>query len=280
MIHDLDETLKQIIIQRGKLSLSDVDIVFEQPTGEWAATLNRPTINLYLYDIRENLELRNTSQIVTERNQSSGIGRRVHPPRRLDLSYLITVWARNPEDEHQLLWRLLQMWMQMAGTIKLEQTVGVVQEQPIDLPFKVAIPSEAMRNLSDLWGVMENQLKPSINFIVTAAMDTQKAIEAPMVFTTVLRYGQRVDTETRQMANHDTDMYHIGGRVLLKGNPAGAGIQVTLLARGERVNTDSAGNFVFAYMETGTYELEVAADDQKAKVFTITVPSPNYDLSL
>lgn len=279
MIHDLDETIKQLLIQRGKLNLSDVDIVFDQPTGEWAATLNRPTVNLYLYDIRENIELRNTTQIVTERNQSNGSGRRVHPPRRVDLSYLITVWARNPEDEHQLLWRILQTLMQLAGTIKLDQTVGLVREQPLDLPVKVALPSEAMRNLSDLWGVMENQLKPSLNMIITTALDTHKVIESPLVLTTIGRIGQRVAGK-REIAALDVEIYHIGGRVLVKGYPVGAGAQVTVLDRGDQVETDASGNFMFAYMQPGDYDIEVALEGRQPKVFNITVPAKNYDLSL
>jgi hypothetical protein len=279
MIHDLDETLKQILVQKGKLSLGDIDIVFDQPTGEWAATLNRPTVNFYLYDIRENLELRNTSQIVTERNVNGGTGRRIHPPRRIDLSYLITVWARNPEDEHQLLWRILQTFMQLAGVIKLDLAVGLVREQPLDLPLRVALPSEAMRNLSDLWGVMENQLKPSINLVITAALDTQKAIEAPLVFTSIVRYGQGTPL-TQVLIAEDVQMYHIGGRVLVKGYPVGAGAQVTLLSRGDRVQTDSDGAFVFAYMQPGDYDIEVAIEGRQPKVFNIVVPARSYDLSL
>ncbi len=284
MIHDLDETIKQILIKKGKLNAGDIDIAFDQPTGEWTASLNRPTINLYLYDMRENLELRNTSHIKTERHNGRG-GKRVYPSKRIDLSYLITVWARNPEDEHQLLWRVLRT-LSLSRSIKPETGIGMVREQPFDLPIKVALPSDAVRNLPDLWGVMENQLKPSVNLLVTVALDTQLVVEAPLVLTSTLRVGQSAHPLEQEMTAVDVSIYHIGGRVLHQGMPVGEGVEVTLLNRGDTVETDASGQYVFAYMQPGEYDVEVVADGRKPKRFTITVPNDdhtdprNFDLSL
>src|SRR5260221_2832292 len=163
MIQDLDETIRQILIKRGKFNATDVDISFDQPTGEWATGLTRPTINCYLYDIRENVELRSRDFKVERQN---GTARRVFDPMRIDLSYIITVWTRNIEDEHQLLWRVLQTLAAMRS-IAVDQTEGALQRQPLPLPTKTALPSDAIRNLPDLWGVMENQLRPAINYVVT-----------------------------------------------------------------------------------------------------------------
>ena len=60
MITDLNETIRQLLIQKGPLDPGEVDISFETPDREWAASISNPTINLYLYDIRENHELRAT----------------------------------------------------------------------------------------------------------------------------------------------------------------------------------------------------------------------------
>jgi hypothetical protein len=279
MIQDLDETLRQILVKQGKLNSGNIDIAFDQPTGEWTATLSRPTINLYLYDIRENTELRAATTYQVERNTNNGKARKVYMPKRVDLSYLITVWARNPEDEHQLLWRVLHTLSQYP-IIKAETGVGVVQDQLFDMPMKVALPSDAVRNMPDLWGVMENQLKPSLNVVITVALDTQKAIEAPMVLTAVYRIGQSENPPNKVITAEDVSIYHIGGQVLDNKEPVGAGVEVELLDRGDLVHTDSEGRFIFAYLEPGEYDVEVKVEGRKPKRQKITVPDKHYNLSV
>jgi hypothetical protein len=275
MIHDLDETLKDILQKRGGLNGGDIDIAFDQPTGEWAAGLNRPTVNFYLYDIRENTELRARQPRVQRRQD--GTAQTVFPPKRIDLSYLITVWARNPEDEHQLLWRVLGTLAKLKY-IEPEDGKGSVQRQPARMPTEVALPSEALRNMPDLWGVMENQLKPSINFQVTVALDLDEVFEAPMVFTSTFRIGQ-ADGNREELRALSDEIYHIGGHVH-KGDDIIPDAQVTLLDSGDSVTTDGDGRYVFAYMREGKYQLEVQAAGQKTKKFEIEVPADNYDLSL
>lgn len=277
MIHDLDETLKELLQKHGKLNGNEIDIAFDQPTGDWAATLSRPTINLYLYDIRENLELRARSPQI-QRNYENRTARQVFPPKRIDLSYLITVWARNPEDEHQLLWRVLGT---LSRFTKIEPDVhgkGVIRDQPIALPLKVALPSDAVRNMPDLWGVMENQLKPSINCQITAVLDLEEGFEAPMVLTTRIAVGQ-ADDRVREIAEPSVEIYHIGGRVL-DGKDTLARAEVYNLTNGDQVRTDDEGRFVFAYLQPGAYEFEVQFDGRKSKKIKLEVPSPNYDLAL
>ena len=105
MIRSLDETLKKLILERWQFNGSDVDIRFDQPTRDWAAGLTRPAINCYLYDMRENVELRNREWIVDR--QANGQSRKKIAPLRVDLTYLITAWTAEAEDEHSILWRVL-----------------------------------------------------------------------------------------------------------------------------------------------------------------------------
>ncbi len=279
MIHDLDETIKQLLYTRGKLNRDDVDIVFDQPTGEWAASLNKPTVNLYLYDIRENLERRHTAPIEIERTPE-GTGRRIFPPRRVDINYLITVWAKEPEDEHQLLWRILETMLPLAQ-IELDAGIGAVRDQPLAMPLLVALPSDAVRNMPDLWGVMENQLKPSINIMVTIALDPKKAIESPLVLSTNVRFGQTAPELRGKIATYDDhEVYHIGGRIMQGNDPVGAGVQVRLVNRPEAISTDGQGRYVFAAIYPGDYQVDVTIDGRSPKRLKLTVPSDNYDLSL
>src|SRR2546425_13010782 len=102
MFADLDETIRQLLIRFVPLDLTEVDVSFEAPDRDWSGRLSRPTVNCFLYDVRENLELRRTDWEVQRKN-GEGTSKRL--PARIDATYQITVWARAPEDEHRLLWR-------------------------------------------------------------------------------------------------------------------------------------------------------------------------------
>ena len=98
MINDLDETIKQLLIIKGALEPAEIDVSFDAPDREWSASVNKPTINIYLYDIRENHQLRGTEWIVT-RDQDGNVTKKKNA-KRIDVSYLITVWANDAADEH------------------------------------------------------------------------------------------------------------------------------------------------------------------------------------
>ena len=98
MIDELDETLKRLLIHKGQLNPDEVDISFDIPTREWSKPVARPTVNLYLYDLRENRELRETYW--DEEAGEAGKVKLVRRPIRVDLSYMITCWAVASEDQH------------------------------------------------------------------------------------------------------------------------------------------------------------------------------------
>ena len=46
------------LIEREATGTKDVEVVFDAPTKDWAGRRNAPTIDVYLYDIREDLRRR------------------------------------------------------------------------------------------------------------------------------------------------------------------------------------------------------------------------------
>src|SRR5471032_142163 len=109
MIQDVDETLKELLVQKVPIDLSVIDITFDTPTKDWSAAVTKPTINLFLYEVRENLELRSSERTFI-RNGNTAVESRA--PVRVDLAYLITVWTTDISDEHQLLGRVLAALLQ------------------------------------------------------------------------------------------------------------------------------------------------------------------------
>jgi hypothetical protein len=101
MINEIDEALRNLV-KAEVVNGSDVEVLFEAPTREWASRRNTPTLDLYLYDIREDIRRRSTGMI-EQRNERGIVVDRQPPPRCFKLAYLITAWTQRPEDEHRLL---------------------------------------------------------------------------------------------------------------------------------------------------------------------------------
>ncbi|NWF69244.1 MAG: DUF4255 domain-containing protein [Chloroflexi bacterium] len=186
MIHDLDKTLEKIILERGRLSKNEVDIAFDLPSSDWASRLSRPTINCWCYDLRENTKLRNM-EFNTIRGERSAQMRLA--PLRFSLTYLVTAWARKIEDEHQLLWRALSALVR-STVIESEMAQGALRDQPYDIPISVGQIGETTGNLTDLWSVLESEMRLGFTCVVTLALDTERALEAPMVFEKEIGVGQ------------------------------------------------------------------------------------------
>src|SRR2546423_1580065 len=101
MIQDLDETLKKLLVDEAELDPNEVNISFDLPDKEWANNkAGVRAVNLYLYDIRENLKLRETYWDAEMRDNNKALLKR--RPLRVDLSYMITCWTEHADDHHRL----------------------------------------------------------------------------------------------------------------------------------------------------------------------------------
>jgi len=256
MINDLDETIRKLVMTHARFDENSVDITFDQPTGDWAAGLTRPTVDFYLYDIRENLELRNQEWTVERRPDGTGAKRIA--PLRYSLSYLVTVWTQNQvEDEHAILWRVLAA-LARHPTMPQELLQGEMRGQPYAILAQTAQPSMAIGNMPDLWGVMENQLRPSLDYVVTVAMDRDVAFTGPLVLTKRIRVGQRGEEAW------DQEILQVAGMVRAKDDPQRpmGGAVVRLANLGLETETDAYGRYRFANVPAGEHSMEVVVGER------------------
>ncbi len=202
MLHDLDKTFENILIAEGKLNPNEIDISFEQPTREWSSRLSRPTLDCWCFDLRENLKLRNMEMRVAPNGNR---GRTNLPPRRFDLTYLATAWARKIEDEHQLLWRAL-------GTLKRytaldpEQCEGALRYQTHEIPLLVGDMSNNPVNLVDLWSVLDNEMRLGFIMTATVELDTEMGFEGPLVLEATIRVGQSEDPTEWELSHPSSEL--------------------------------------------------------------------------
>lgn len=174
MIHDVDESLRALV-RRDALNGSDVDLAFEAPTKEWASHRNKPTVDLYLYDIREDVERR---QVAWEsvRDNNGRVTERRRPARRFRLSYLITAWTQRAEDEHRLLSGLLSCFVRHE-VIPTDLLAGGLAKQELPVYLTAALPPTEDRSISDVWSALGGELKPSLDLVVTAPLDAQQPLD-------------------------------------------------------------------------------------------------------
>jgi hypothetical protein len=169
MIHDVDESL-QAVVRRDVLDGANVEISFEAPTRDWAVRRNAPTLNFYLYEIREDLQRREV-QFEERRDASGFVVDRRPPARKFKLSYLITAWTQRPEDEHRLLSAVLSCFVAFDA-LPTEVLQGELAEQQEPIRTTIALPRPPDRPVSDVWTALGGELKPSLDLIVTAPVET------------------------------------------------------------------------------------------------------------
>jgi hypothetical protein len=192
VIAEVDDAVRALV--RGDaLDGTDVEVVFDAPTKDWAARRNAPTVNMYLYDIREDMRRRARGQ-VNEYDQRGVVVARHLPPRHFRLSYLVTAWTQRPEDEHRLLAALLSCFVRhesvpdgmLTGPLRMGLPVGLT----------VALPPPEDRSFADVWSALGGELKPSLDLVVSAPIDTGQRYPAgpPVEQPPVVEMADRVGT--------------------------------------------------------------------------------------
>ncbi|MEU4104654.1 DUF4255 domain-containing protein [Streptomyces tanashiensis] len=175
MIHEIDEALRRLLAPAVT-----GDVAFDAPTRDWAARRNAPTLNAYLYDIREDVARRERGTRA-ERDADGIVTRRRQPPRWFRLSYLVTAWTSRPEDEHRLLSGALALLLPheaLSGAAVPESVRSIATS----LPLSVAVPPAESRSLADIWSALGGELKPSLDVVVTTPFPVTPVYEvAPPV---------------------------------------------------------------------------------------------------
>jgi hypothetical protein len=180
MIPDVDESLRALL-RRDAVDGADVEISFEAPTKDWSTRRQGPTLSVYLYDIREDLE-RRTRQPEQHRDERGVVVGRRLPPRYFKLSYLVTAWTQRPEDDHRLLAVVLAPLLR-SDALPPEILQGTLEDVTDPVKVTVALPPPKDRALSDVWTALGGELKPSLDVVVSAPFqpDQTRAFGPPVL---------------------------------------------------------------------------------------------------
>ncbi len=183
MLDDLDKTLRELLKRELPPAFARTEISFAPPNPEFINKTTLPAIDLFLYDVRENLDLRDTEWIVERQN--NGTAQRRRPPVRVSCSYVVTVWTQDAADwqtEHQLLGEVMKALLRYS-TIPQPVLQGSLQNQPPP-PRSLALRPTQLQSLGEFWQAMGGKPKPALNYTVTIAVpvfDSADADTVPLV---------------------------------------------------------------------------------------------------
>ncbi|MGH9040349.1 MAG: DUF4255 domain-containing protein [Acidimicrobiia bacterium] len=170
MLHLLDESLEAFLRAQTPLPAAEIDLAFEAPDRTWSAGVTKPTVNVFLYDVRRCVE--ESSGAGMELIERDGIQYHRQALPRIELQYLVTAWTSDVRDEHHLLGSLLAAVLK-SPELPVAHARGPFATTPPLPRLRVAAADGESR--ADLWSAIDGQLKPGLQLTVTATVDAAQA---------------------------------------------------------------------------------------------------------
>jgi len=193
MIDDLDRTIATLLRHETyglpRALAEQVQISFATPDDQFPPqSVTLPAVDLFLYDVRENLELR-SNEVYVER-RSDGSASRSLAPVRVDFSYLVTAWSSESvpdraQDEHRLLGEVMLVLLRHRA-IPVDVLQGVLAAQEPPMPASALQPGR-LQSLGEFWQALGGKPKAALNYSVTVSVEVAAAEDVRLVTEKILK---------------------------------------------------------------------------------------------
>jgi hypothetical protein len=270
-IADLDEALRKLLRRElERHGFEGVEIAFDAPSKDWSGKLTNPTVDLFLYDLREAVE---RAEISPAEKRGNGQALVVSPPLRLELTYSVTAWTKAVEDEHRLLSQVLTIlfaYKRLPPEVLGESSLngGTVLAQA---DTSVGRPREEK---ADFWSSVGGTYKASIDYVVHIVVESGATfVRGPEVRTQTIR-ARISDGPARTM----TEMTRIGGTLRDAAGDPVPNAWVAVPEAGLWAVTDSDGRYRFDKIRPGSHRVIARTADGGETDATIEVPGAPVDL--
>jgi hypothetical protein len=272
MLADLDETLRSLLKRElERHGFDGVEIAFDAPAREWSSQLSSPTVNLFLYDLRESQDSR-PNEWLNDR-AANGHAREVRPPMLMECSYAVTAWTQAVEDEHRLLSQVLAVMFAFPNlpTDVMPARLHTVADR---FPISGRIAQPKADGKADFWNAVGGQYKASLDYVTTIACESGTAVErGPEV---------RTQTVTTRLADGPArtivEMHRFGGTIADKDGEPVTGAWVALPQLGLLATSGPDGRFRFDRVPSGSHELVARTPDGREAKADVDVPGTKADL--
>jgi hypothetical protein len=271
MLADLDESLRMLLQRElGRHGFDNVEIAFEAPASEWSSQLAAPTVNVFLYDLRESTEHRH--RMIEEQRKNNGAFE-TRPPLMLECSYAMTAWTQAVEDEHRLLSQLVTI-LHSYPRLPADALSGRLSNGAQRYPIFGKVGQAKAEGKADFWNAVGGQYKASLDYVVTLSCEAGAA----------QKRGPEVRGLTVQVADSAgppgkvTELHRVGGRVTDDGGEPLAEAWITLPDLGRWASSDELGHFMLARVPAGEHRCVARTRGGGEAEATLTVPGGSVDL--
>jgi hypothetical protein len=271
MLADLDESLRTLLQRElGRHGFDSVEVAFDAPAKEWSSQLAAPTVDVFLYDLRESRDHR---QRAIEELRTNGGAFESRPPLILECSYAITAWTQAVEDEHRLLSQILTI-LHSYPRLPADALAGRISNGAQRHPIVGRVGQPKGEGKADFWNAVGGQYKASLDYVVTLSCEAGVAHERGReVSDLTLRIGDSSGPPGRV-----TELHRVGGRVAGDDGEPVAEAWVTLPDLGRWGSSDEYGRFKIARVPPGEHRCVVRTRDGREAQSTFTVPGASIEL--
>jgi hypothetical protein len=271
MLADLDESLRTLLQRElGRHGFDNVEIAFEAPAKEWSSQLASPTVNAFLYDLRESTDHRHRT--VDERRTNGGAFE-TRPPLILECSYAMTAWTQAVEDEHRLLSQLLTI-LYSYPRLPADALSGRLSNGAQRYPILGKIGQAKTEGKADFWNAVGGQYKASLDYVVTLSCEAGAAFErGPEVRGLTVRIGDPAGPPGTV-----TELHRVGGRVTDGDGEPLAEAWITLPDLGRWASSDEQGRFMIARVPPGEHRCVARTRAGGEAEALLAVPGGSVDL--
>lgn len=154
MIQLIDDALAAHL-RAGVPLPTGTDLSFDTPDRTWGASITRPTVNLFLWSVQRDES--SSPRTISRRATPDGVVDAFHDP-VVSLRYLVTAWAGEHRDEHQLLGSVLRCLLAHEVVDTAHRPAGLAGYGSLGIQLATSGDQRA----SEFWSSLDGQLKPSL----------------------------------------------------------------------------------------------------------------------
>jgi len=270
MLSEVHQVVEELIYDGSWIDPAEVDVSFDAPTPDLVDKLVRPTINLHLIEVHENMELRQTQFQPAQANGTTAVFRAF--PRRVDFAYMVSALTTNTDDAFKLLWRVLEVLIRepelSSPRLSKELTLG------LPVVARVAQPDSTIK-LLDVWSSVGTDPRPAFTYVLTLPLDLDRVISEPLVLSRAVGYRRLASTGRpdlraymRGLVRADDGVPVEDATVMLVGEP-------TVWTR-----TDRGGVFILRTPAEGQATVRIVARDGRTMTVDLVLPSKENEFVL